>query len=227
MPINSLQKGTSPVVRKPRLSNQIYEFIRGNLRSGNYAADTRFTEPGIAAALNTSRTPVREALFQLVSNGLLSEYDRGYGLPRLSRENISQMMEIRIALETMIIIKLCQVLSRTSLKQLNAAVEKEKKTVMKDAHEAFIAANNTFRELLYVLVDNPYLKESAELYADRLQIFRVLTLSSKKNRKFVAEAHKKLVAAISTQDEELAISTHVTMLKNAAKAYMEAAEEKE
>ncbi|MBT7951484.1 MAG: GntR family transcriptional regulator [Gammaproteobacteria bacterium] len=224
MPINNLQVGNASVVRKPRLSNQIYELIRGDLRSGKYAADTRFTEPGIARTLNTSRTPVREAIFQLVSNGLLSEYDRGYGLPKLSSENISQMMEIRIALESLIIRKLCQGLSKASLKKLDSAIAKEKKTVNKDGHEAFIDANNALRELLYELTENPYLQESAELYADRLQVFRVLTLSSKENRKFVSNAHAELVAAIAIRDTDLALSIHTGMLSNATQAYMEAAE---
>lgn len=215
--------GSTPVVRKPRLSNQIYELIRSDLRSGNYAADVRFTEPGIARALKTSRTPVREALFQLVNNGLLCEYERGYGLPRLSRDDIAEMMEIRIALEGLLIRKICQKATAADLAELEAAVAKERKAISRKDAAPFIAANSTFREILYNACANAFLKESVELYSDRLQIFRVLTLDSKENRGFVTEAHEKLVAAVAERNEEKAVAILTDLLQRAAAAYMEKA----
>ena len=211
------------LIRKPRLSNQIYELLRSELRSGKYAADTRFTEPAIAEDLQTSRTPVREALFQLVNNGLLCEFDRGYGLPKLSAVDVQHMMEIRISLETMAIEKLCESVNEEQLKMLNKAVANEQKSVSKKDPADFIIANNTFRELLYELTGNPHLAETAELYSDRLQIFRVLTLRESENRKFVSGEHKKLVAAIADKNKKLAVSIHIEMLEGATKAYVNAA----
>ena len=210
------------LIRKPRLSNQIYELLRSEIRSGKYAADTRFTEPAIAEELQTSRTPVREALFQLVNNGLLCEFDRGYGLPSLSVADVEDMMAIRISLETMVVRKLCTLINQERLQALEKAVDAELKAVRKKDSAEFISANNTFRELLYVLADNPYLKETAELYSDRLQIFRVLTLGERKNREFVAGEHKKLITAIGKHDEKRAVSIHTSMLKDATGAYIQA-----
>ena len=223
MATNILQKGKASVVRRPRLSNQIYDLIRSDLRSGKYTADTRFTEPAIAEELQTSRTPVREALFQLVNNGLLCEFDRGYGLPTLSKTDVSQMMDIRIALEALLLKKLCANATEDMIKVLKSAVAMEKKAINKAEAGPFIDANNQLRELLYDFADDPYLKETGELYSDRLQIFRVLTLKPQENRKLVAEAHELLIEAIEKRNTKLALSTHKTMLVNAKKAYMDAA----
>jgi len=221
-----MKGGKSSVIRKPRLSNQIYELIRSDLRSGNYAADARLTEPDIAEELQTSRTPVREALFQLVNNGLLCEYPRGYGLPKLSKQDILQMMELRMALENLLIGKLCQNITEASVKQLRSAVASERKAINKNDSAQFISANNVFRDMLYNFSGNRYLKESTELYSDRMQIFRVLSLSSKDkdNRKFVTDSHERLVNAIAEKNENLAISIHTKMLESATKAYVSLAE---
>jgi DNA-binding GntR family transcriptional regulator len=218
----SKQHDSRPI-RKPRLSNQIYELIRTDLRYGRYAPDTRFTEPGIAEAMNTSRTPVREALFQLVSNGLLEEYERGYGLPKLSKSDIEQMMDIRIQLESILIEKACECITDDSLKKLKSSVDREQKSVNKKDLTEFIAANSDFRKLMCACVGNPYLEEIINLYSDRLQIYRVLTLSSKENRKTVADANKQLVEAIGKRNIRAAVRLHTRMLQQAKIAYMEQA----
>ncbi len=223
MTLNAIRKTGTPLIRRPRLSNQIYELIRTDLRYGVYAPDTRFTETGIAKALNTSRTPVREALFQLVSNGLLCEFERGYGLPKLSKSAIGQMMDIRVPLETTLIKKVCECIDDDSLKLLKASVARELSSVNnKDATE-FIAANSDFRKLMCALSGNPYLEEIINLYSDRLQIYRVLTLSSKENRKTVADSNKQLVDSIGKHKTRTAVMLHVKMLQKAKVAYMEQA----
>jgi len=213
----------SRLVRKPRLSTQIYELIRTDLRYGRYVPDTRFTEPGIAEAMNTSRTPVREALFQLVSNGLLEEYDRGYGLPKLSKSDIAQMMDIRIQLESLLVEEVCKCITDEALKQLKACADREQRSVNKKDVTDFIAANSDFRTLMCGLVGNRYLEEIVNLYSDRLQIFRVLTLSSKENRKTVADANKALIEAIGKRNVKAAVSLHKSLLQKAKAAYMEQA----
>lgn len=219
---SSIRRNSGPV-RKPRLSNQIYDLIRTDLRYGRYAPDTRFTEPAIAEAMNTSRTPVREALFQLVSNGLLEEYERGYGLPKLSKSDIEQMMDIRIQLESILIEKACECITDEALEKLKSSVDREHKSVNKRDVTKFIAANSDFRKLMCALAGNPYLEEIINLYSDRLQIFRVLTLSSKENRKTVADANKQLMDAIGKRNVRAAVKLHTKMLQQAKVAYMEQA----
>lgn len=208
------------MIHKPRLSNQIYELLRSELRSGKYAADTRFTEPAIAKELATSRTPVREALFQLVNNGLLCEFDRGYGLPQLSSSDIRQMMDIRIALESLVVKKLCSTLSVEELEHLSFSIERERKTINKKDSSLFINANNEMRCLFFDYADDPFLKETGELYSDRMQVFRILTLTTKENRETVTRAHEELLAAIAKKNEKQALSIHKKMLVKARSAYI-------
>ncbi len=129
-----------------------------------------------------------------------------------------------MALENLLIGKICQNISEASVKQLRLAVASERKAINKKDRAQFISANNVFRDMLYNFSGNRYLKESTELYSDRMQIFRVLSLSSRDNTKFVTDSHESLVNSIAEKNEKLAISIHTKMLESATKAYVDLAE---
>jgi len=76
--------GTQAEYVRDRIQKQIFD---GDLRPGQ-----RVDEKGIAEAFGTSRTPVREALTQLVSSGLLQKSARQGAF--VSRLNLEQTLEL-------------------------------------------------------------------------------------------------------------------------------------
>ncbi|MFD6884390.1 GntR family transcriptional regulator [Rhodococcus sp. BL-253-APC-6A1W] len=78
---------------------QVYRALRTDLMSGDLTPDERLSEERLAEHYGVSRTPVREALARLVSDGLVER--REYGLfpyrPRL--EDLAGLYELRITLE--------------------------------------------------------------------------------------------------------------------------------
>jgi DNA-binding GntR family transcriptional regulator len=60
-----------PVQRAQSLADQAYQSIREGIATGMFDAGQRVTERGLAARLNVSATPVREALRRLEQDGLI------------------------------------------------------------------------------------------------------------------------------------------------------------
>src|SRR5258708_3273570 len=60
-----------PVFRADSLAEQAYRAIREGIATGLFSAAERVTERGLAARLNVSATPVREALRRLEQEGLI------------------------------------------------------------------------------------------------------------------------------------------------------------
>lgn len=60
-----------PVQRAQSLADQAYRSIREGIATGMFDAGERVTERGLAARLNVSPTPVREALRRLEQDGLI------------------------------------------------------------------------------------------------------------------------------------------------------------
>ncbi len=76
------------------------EELRSLIVRGEILANERITETSAAARLGLSRTPLRTALSQLETEGLLVKLDgRGYRIRSLSLEDIQKAAEVRGALE--------------------------------------------------------------------------------------------------------------------------------
>lgn len=78
-----------------------YEVLRDDILSGRIAADARLTEVTVAERLGMSRTPVREAVKQLILEGFLTR-ERGQGLrvTTLDADEVQQIFRIRLMLES-------------------------------------------------------------------------------------------------------------------------------
>jgi DNA-binding GntR family transcriptional regulator len=63
--------GLAPVRRAQSLADQAYQSIREGIATGLFKAGERVTERGLAARLDVSPTPVREALRRLEQDGLV------------------------------------------------------------------------------------------------------------------------------------------------------------
>lgn len=202
--INTMVRKRGSVVQSERLRDQIYRLIRDDLRVGALAPGERLKEVSLAKTLGVSRTPVREALFQLASDGLLVEADRGYMLPVHTIDEIRDRLEIRKLLEPEILRRACRGVSDTQVEALQQALEREKKYVDTKDPGKYIGANADFRQALLALCDNKLLANCAALYDDQFQCFRVWGLQAPANRKATADSHEKVVRAIIENKPELA-----------------------
>jgi DNA-binding GntR family transcriptional regulator len=92
--------GTVPqVARSGSLAEQAYHAVRASIADGRLAPGARITERDLAAALNVSPTPVREAISKLEHEGLLERV----GVRRLQvadhpAETLRELMEIEVML---------------------------------------------------------------------------------------------------------------------------------
>ncbi len=112
-------RGATPAPRQGSAADQAYAYVRERVISGEFAAGTRLTEWQIADALGTSRTPVREALRRLVSDGLL-RFQRNYGtfVGTSTAKEIGELFELRAVLESEVAGAAARGISAAQLQQL-------------------------------------------------------------------------------------------------------------
>ena len=92
----------SSVILNPvgSMRERAYAHIQRRIASGELKPDTPVSELVLAKELEMSRTPVREALGQLVAEGLLEQTpNRGTLVVQLRRQDIVDLYELREALE--------------------------------------------------------------------------------------------------------------------------------
>lgn len=81
------------------LRDVVYETLRGELMNGGIKFGERLTEPKLSARFGISRTPVREALTMLCSDGLLQREEYGFSPVRPVVPRIRDLYELRLTLE--------------------------------------------------------------------------------------------------------------------------------
>lgn len=93
-------RGMEEDVRKTSITNEIREKLRRAILDGEFEAGAQLRQEELAERFGASRIPVREALRQLESEGLVSLLlNKGAVVASLSWEDVSELLEIRIALE--------------------------------------------------------------------------------------------------------------------------------
>ncbi|NLV78386.1 MAG: GntR family transcriptional regulator [Rhodococcus sp.] len=80
--------------------DRVYRALRDDLMSGRLGPDERLGEERLAALYEVSRTPVREALARLVSDGLVERRESGLFPYRPRFDDLADLYELRILLET-------------------------------------------------------------------------------------------------------------------------------
>jgi DNA-binding GntR family transcriptional regulator len=82
-----------------RIADQVYRRLRRAIVNGEIQPRTRLVETNIATTLGASRTPVREAISRLVSDGLVSPHSSGGVEVVDTRLELDDIYRIREALE--------------------------------------------------------------------------------------------------------------------------------
>lgn len=82
------------------MRQKAYAHLQQKIQSGELGPGTIISEASLARELGTSRTPIREAIGQLVAEGFLQQTpNRGSIVAEYSRRDIAELYELREALE--------------------------------------------------------------------------------------------------------------------------------
>jgi DNA-binding GntR family transcriptional regulator len=145
------------LVRARRTTQElVFEFLRDAILSGRLRGGAHLVQDKIATELNVSRVPVREALLQLESEGLVRmEAHRGASVVWLSPEEIEEIFEIRIVLVTAAIRQVVPRLTDQQVEQLSRIADRQ-------ARESNMAArarlNHAFYATLFESLNRPRLQ---------------------------------------------------------------------
>lgn len=205
------------VLERPEpLGDRVYTTLRQYLRAGRIPHGQPLQEAALAAQLGVSRTPVREALARLASEGLVVAEGRSFTVPNLSLRDVEEIYALRFLLEPEALREVAASKpDRRTLARLREDLEG-----MAKAHEAgdgaaFMDANYRYRDAWTDLVPNKRLVRAIHMYADHVRYLRAFTLDDPAVRAVVLKGLKRLAAAIAAGDGDAAAEAMRAHLENA------------
>lgn len=97
---------SNSVPRAETKSGRIYDVLREDLLNGAFEAGEKLAISNLRTLYNVGLSPLREALNRLAASGLLEQEDqRGFRVPKLSRQELEDIVNLRIELESMAVTK--------------------------------------------------------------------------------------------------------------------------
>jgi DNA-binding GntR family transcriptional regulator len=184
---------TNAIAKPPKITKamslreQVYEDLRERIHTGQLTFEDRLVDVDIADAFGVSRMPVREALMQLVHDGMIESTSRGFVLRRYSDREIEEIFEIRRLLEPAAAAIAARKMTDSALAKMDAAIHAGIKASNADDFTAFVVANAAFRRAWMGQVPNEQLVGALARYIDHVQIIRLVTLSQRPVREDVLE----------------------------------------
>jgi DNA-binding GntR family transcriptional regulator len=114
-----------PQIKTTSMRESVGEMIRQALHAGRFEPGQPLSEAGLAAEMGISRGPVREALLLLAQDGLvIHSPNRGFAVVQLTTEDLEEIRQVRIPLETMALITARPRLSEEDIARLEELKDK-------------------------------------------------------------------------------------------------------
>jgi DNA-binding GntR family transcriptional regulator len=209
---NSASAADAELDSLPR-GEHAYRRIRAAIQAGELKPGERLREMELAESIGLSRTPVREALARLESEGLVThDASRGIMVAELDYSMVTELYYMREVLEgtaARLTARHASEVEISILEDLCRQYEEAGRT----GDEAMLAASNRrFHDTLYRCSHNRYLVNMLTVLHDALSLLGSTTLRSKERAQETLKEHRAVVDAVKARDAdaaEAALRNHI------------------
>lgn len=198
---------------RQRLADQVYAQIMEAIRTGAISSGDRIVQEKLADEFGISRTPVREALFRMQQEGILTTTGRGsFAIRQLETDEISEIYGARCAVEGYA----ARLLAEAGDVAINAMLRDTIETaedLKVETVQAYFQANHTIHRAFVAAAENRYLLEIFDNMWNRGSSFTLFaTIESVDLEKSLGD-HMALVDAIETGNGSIAAEKMIAHIK--------------
>lgn len=198
--VYTMQPRAEPLQRR-NTSDLVSDAVREMIADGRLPDGARVNEVWLAQTLGVSRTPVREALSRLASEGaLVSTPSLGYSVRALTVAEFEQLYELRPMLDPEAL-RLGGILAEERIEQLsriNRALAKER------AGAAAIALDDEFHLELLAQCPNRLLVDFIANVMQRTRRYELALMRETRNVGRATEEHDRILDALRRRDMKAA-----------------------
>jgi DNA-binding GntR family transcriptional regulator len=203
----------------PSLADAVYQELVISIRDGKYHPGERIKEASVAKALNVSRTPVREAIRRLQSEGKVTiEPQRGAVVAELNRQEVAELYVLRQRLEGIAARFAAQHASDAEIEMMDDILERSKTAL--DDKRLLNQINWELHYAIYHGAHNRFLLKSIDAISDAMALLRGAHHIPDDRPAELYTEHKKIVDAIRSRDPEAAEQAAHEHIKNSYKTHL-------
>jgi DNA-binding GntR family transcriptional regulator len=215
-------------IRAKTLHQEVAEQIRDMIRKGTLLRGQKIDEKVLCEAMGVSRTPVRESLRILHSEGLIDLIPhKGAYVSQPPIEDIKDMFEVMSVLESMCARVATQKMKDKDLRKIEALHEKLEWHYQNRNRKAYLDVNNLLHMYIQQLSGNKALIEVINALRGKIALYRHRQLYHKDRFDCSMQEHRDILAAFRQRNPDLAEGTMKTHLIKQCEALVDVYTRKE
>lgn len=194
-----------PIERPGSLKDLAYLEIKKQLLSGGMRRESVYSANQFAEILGISRTPAREALLQLASEGhLVAVEGRGFRIKNYSDKEIRDFFEARRLVETYVVERVAGNLAPEQLSELDENLRRMNDLARRGELDAFLETDKEFHTGLVRRYDNLLLESLMDRIRSHIAIFGLAAISHEGRIQEVLREHHAVIHALHEGNKEAA-----------------------
>ena len=213
-----MERPLSPVPEPLSLEKMAYNAIKEAILTFRLKPEENLVESDLARQLGISKTPVRESLSRLEREGFVTKIPyTGYYVTPISTQSVSEIFEIRAALEGLAASLAALRLSDEDITLAQTLVARHEQATQNGDIAQAARLNRQFHDLIITRAGNQRLAQILANLDEHLQRYRTLSnFQSGRLDKSVAE-HRAVLTALEQRQPsqaEQAVRAHILSVSN-------------
>lgn len=193
---------SEPIVRRS-LHDEVASRVRDLIIEGSLAPGARIYEEQLARTLGVSRTPMREALKTLASEGLIElAAARGAVVKRFSPKDVRDMLDVLAVLESFAARLACQTASDDQIAELRALHDRMTGFFKARNRLEYYKLNQDFHSGVLRLSGNAALQSAHLAIQARLKRIRYIGNSEPRKWDDAMAEHEEMIRRLEARDAE-------------------------
>ncbi|QRG68732.1 GntR family transcriptional regulator [Brevibacillus choshinensis] len=218
----------APVIWKDEelspIRDKVYQYIKQAIVQGIYKSGERIIERELADQLNVSRTPIREALFRLESQGFVKTLPRkGVVVSQLTPEEVVEIFTILGSLESLAMKMAAQKATPEAREELKRIIDEiDAEFAKSEVNQEYKNFHFDINEVIFRAAQSPRLTQMLDGLSDYIRAFVHLGYELPGRQRKAMEEHREIAMAVYNGQAELVESLTKIHLENSKRAYLEA-----
>jgi len=197
------EQGHPPLARNASVA--VTELIRGAITDGRLEPGRRLKEEELARELGISRTPVREALIILQTEGLVeSRPNRGAFVRSYDVEDLDDMYALRALLEGHAARRAATRLTEDDVARLRASCDAFEALTVTDDPRELVRENAVFHNIIVEAAGSSRLAALVRGVVELPLVYRSYIWYSPEQKQISAHYHRQITKALEDRDAERA-----------------------
>ncbi|MEN1967946.1 GntR family transcriptional regulator [Lentibacillus sp. N15] len=205
-------------IKTKTLKDMIYKNLKDVILSNNFPSEEYVTEQNLADQLDVSRTPLREAMMDLVNEELIEFKPRkGYKVRKYSNNEIDQIFLLRKVIESEIIEPLLQNFTPEKSEMLKDITLRQEKCMETEDGYAFMNLDKEFHRQMFLISGYNIFLKSYDVFHNLTILIGSQVIQKKGRKKEVIQEHNDIIEGLEKGEKQLvlhAITHHLERTKD-------------